>query len=56
LYTVDDLQDIIQEGLRSRQEAAKQAEKGGSTTVAIPGVGDKAKEAAKLAVRIMKDL
>jgi len=26
LYTVDDLQDIIQEGLRSRQEAAKQAE------------------------------
>jgi glutamyl-tRNA reductase len=26
LYTVDDLQDIIQEGLRSRQEAAQQAE------------------------------
>jgi len=26
LYTVDDLQDIIQEGLRSRQEAALQAE------------------------------
>jgi len=26
LYTVDDLQDIIQEGLRSRQEAAKQAD------------------------------
>jgi glutamyl-tRNA reductase len=26
LYTVDDLQDIIQEGLRSRQEAAVQAE------------------------------
>lgn len=26
LYTVDDLQEIIQEGLRSRQEAAKQAE------------------------------
>jgi len=26
LYTVDDLHDIIQEGLRSRQEAAKQAE------------------------------
>lgn len=26
LYTVDDLQDIIQEGLRSRQEAAEQAE------------------------------
>jgi len=26
LYTVDDLQDIIQEGLRSRREAAKQAE------------------------------
>jgi glutamyl-tRNA reductase len=26
LYTVDDLQEIIQEGLKSRQEAAKQAE------------------------------
>ncbi len=26
LYTVDDLQEIIQEGLRSRQEAAQQAE------------------------------
>lgn len=26
LYTVDDLQDIIEEGLRSRREAAKQAE------------------------------
>jgi glutamyl-tRNA reductase len=26
LYTVDDLRDIIQDGLRSRQEAAKQAE------------------------------
>ena len=26
LYTVDDLQEIIQEGLRSRQEAAEQAE------------------------------
>ena len=26
LYTVDDLQDIINEGLKSRQEAAKQAE------------------------------
>lgn len=26
LYTVDDLEEIIQEGLRSRQEAAKQAE------------------------------
>ena len=26
LYTVDDLHDIIQEGLRSRQEAAKQAD------------------------------
>lgn len=26
LYTVDDLQDIIQEGLKSRQEAAQQAE------------------------------
>ncbi len=26
LYTVDDLQEIIQEGLRSRQEAAKQAD------------------------------
>ena len=26
LYTVDDLQDIIQESLRSRQEAAKQAD------------------------------
>jgi len=26
LYTVDDLQDIIQEGLRSREEAAQQAE------------------------------
>lgn len=26
LYTVDDLKEIIQEGLRSRQEAAKQAE------------------------------
>ncbi len=26
LYTVDDLQDIIEEGLKSRQEAAKQAE------------------------------
>jgi glutamyl-tRNA reductase len=26
LYTVDDLQEIIQEGLRSRQEAAAQAE------------------------------
>ena len=25
-YTVDDLQEIIQEGLRTRQEAAKQAE------------------------------
>jgi glutamyl-tRNA reductase len=26
LYTVDDMQEIIQEGLRSRQEAAEQAE------------------------------
>ncbi|TPW12902.1 MAG: hemA, partial [Halothiobacillaceae bacterium] len=26
LYTVDDLQEIIAEGLKSRQEAAKQAE------------------------------
>ena len=26
LYTVDDLQEIIQEGLKSRQEAAKKAE------------------------------
>jgi glutamyl-tRNA reductase len=34
LYTVDDMQDIIQEGLRSRQEAAAQAEEIIDTQVA----------------------
>ena len=34
LYTVDDLQEIIQEGLKSRQEAAKQAEEIIDTQVA----------------------
>ncbi len=34
LYTVDDLQDIIQEGLKSRQEAAQQAEEIVDTEVA----------------------
>ena len=34
LYTVDDLQDIIEEGLRSRQEAARQAEEIIDTQVA----------------------
>jgi glutamyl-tRNA reductase len=34
LYTVDDLQEIIQEGLRSRQEAAQQAEEIIDTQVA----------------------
>ncbi len=43
-------------GVLDPKEAAKQAEKGAATTVAIPGAGDKAKEAATLAVRIMKDL
>ena len=43
-------------GVLTPAEAAKQAEKGATTTVAIPGAGEKAKEAATLAVRIMKDL
>jgi hypothetical protein len=43
-------------GKLSPEEAAKQAEKGASTTVAIPGAGEKAQEVAALAVRILKDL